>query len=122
MGHNLAEFGVWGAIPDNSRLDPKSAKRNNRYVERSSTKRRGPIHHYRRKRAGKRGVFEKHKQHKNRNFVTGACKSLTAYQITLGFFIHDFRAGRKSSVFGVWAAPRARDTMPKCGGLRPPYF
>ncbi len=41
---------------------------------------------------------------------------------TLGFLIHDFWAGRKSSIFGVWAAPAAPKTMPKCGGLRPPYF
>ena len=41
---------------------------------------------------------------------------------TFGFLIHDFWAGRKSSIFGFWAAPGARETMQKCGGLRPPHF
>ena len=34
---------------------------------------------------------------------------------TVGFLIHDFWAGRESTFFGVWAAPGARDTIPKCG-------
>ncbi len=31
-----------------------------------------------------------------------------------------FSAGRKSRIFGVWAAPAAPQTIPKGGGLRPP--
>ncbi len=30
--------------------------------------------------------------------------------------------GRKSAILGVWAAPGARETLPKGGGLRPPPF
>ena len=41
---------------------------------------------------------------------------------TLRFLLRDFWAGRKSTIFGLWAAPGAPKTMPKCGGLRPPYF
>ncbi len=41
---------------------------------------------------------------------------------TLGFLIHGVWAGRKSSIFGVWAAPAAPKTIPKGGGLRPPPF
>ncbi len=36
----------------------------------------------------------------------------------LGFVIHGFRAGRKSSVLGVWVAPVAPKTIPKGAGLR----
>jgi hypothetical protein len=39
---------------------------------------------------------------------------------TLGFLIHDFWSCRRSSIFGVWAAPGAPHTTPKGGGLRPP--
>ena len=35
---------------------------------------------------------------------------------------HDFGAGRKSPIFGVWAAPRARETIQKYGGAKPPIF
>ncbi len=42
--------------------------------------------------------------------------------LTLGFLIHDFWDGRQSSIFGVWAAPGARETIQKYEGLRPPYF
>ncbi len=45
-----------------------------------------------------------------------------AATIPLGFFIHDFWAGRKSPIFAVLAAPGAPKTMQKYGGLRPPYF
>ncbi len=39
------------------------------------------------------------------------------------FFIsRGFWAGRKSAIFGVWAAPGGRETFPKGGGLRPPTF
>ncbi len=41
---------------------------------------------------------------------------------TLGFLVHAFWAGRESLIFGVWAAPGAREAIRKCGGLRPPYF
>ncbi len=40
----------------------------------------------------------------------------------LGFLIHGFWAGRKSSTFGVWAAPAAPKAIPEGGGLRPPFF
>jgi len=30
--------------------------------------------------------------------------------------------GRKSSIWGVWAAPGGRETLQKVGGLRPPPF
>ncbi len=33
-----------------------------------------------------------------------------------------FVKGRKSAILGVWAAPRAQDTLPKAGELRPPPF
>jgi hypothetical protein len=40
---------------------------------------------------------------------------------TLGFVIHDFWAGRKSPILGVWAAPLAPETIHKYGGRSPPY-
>jgi hypothetical protein len=33
-----------------------------------------------------------------------------------------FGAGRKSSIFVVWAVPGGRETLSKGGGLRPPPF
>ncbi len=36
---------------------------------------------------------------------------------TLGFLTHDFGAGRKSPIFGVWAAPAAPKNIPKGGGF-----
>ena len=41
---------------------------------------------------------------------------------TPGFLIHEFWAGRESSISGVWAAPGTPKTIQKYGGLRPPYF
>ncbi len=41
---------------------------------------------------------------------------------TLGFLIHGFWAGQKSSILGVWAALAAPKTIPKGGGLRPLPF
>ncbi len=41
-------------------------------------------------------------------------------QVDLGFVIHGFGAGRKSTNFGVWAAPAAPQTLPQGGVLRPP--
>ncbi len=38
-------------------------------------------------------------------------------QITLGFLIHGFWAGRESSISGVWAASAAPKTIPKGGGV-----
>ncbi len=40
--------------------------------------------------------------------------------LTLGFLIHGFLAGRKSSIWGIWGAPAAQKTMSKGGGLRAP--
>ncbi len=40
----------------------------------------------------------------------------------LGFLMHGFWAGRKSSILGVWLAPAAPKTIPEGGGLRPPPF
>ncbi len=42
--------------------------------------------------------------------------------LTLGFLLHGFWAGRRSVIFGVWAAPAAPKTIPEGGGLRPPPF
>ena len=36
---------------------------------------------------------------------------------SLGFLIHDFWAGRKSSIFGVWAAPGAPKLRPAGGPI-----
>ena len=41
---------------------------------------------------------------------------------TPGFLIYDFLTGRESLILGVWAAPGARETFQKGGGLRPPPF
>ncbi len=42
--------------------------------------------------------------------------------VTPGFLIHEFWAGRKRPISGVWGAPGAPKTIPKCGGRSPPYF
>ncbi len=55
----------------------------------------------------------------------GACPKgiwTKATASTLGFLIHGFWAGRKSLIFGVWAAPAAPEPNPKGGGLRPPHL
>jgi hypothetical protein len=44
------------------------------------------------------------------------------YGFTLGFFIHGFWAGRKSSIVGVWAAPVAPKTIPEGGERSPAHF
>jgi hypothetical protein len=41
---------------------------------------------------------------------------------TLGGLIHGFCAGRKSSIFYVWAAPATPKNIPGGGGLHPPPF
>jgi len=42
--------------------------------------------------------------------------------ITPGFLIPDFLTDRKSSNFGVWAAPGGRETFQKGGGGEAPYL
>ena len=37
-------------------------------------------------------------------------------EFTPGFCIHGLLVNNKSSIFGVWAAPGAPETIPKCGG------
>ncbi len=51
-----------------------------------------------------------------------AISNPTPHLPTPGFLIHEFWAGRKSSISGVWEAPGALETIQKYGGLRPPYF
>ncbi len=47
---------------------------------------------------------------------------VSAPDLTLGFFMHGFRAGRKSSIFGVWTAPAAGKTLLKGWALLAPSF
>ena len=58
----------------------------------------------------------------DQNFNLDSSFLLRPLVSTLGFLIHDFGAGRESSISGVWAAPGSRETIQKYGGLRPPYF
>jgi hypothetical protein len=39
---------------------------------------------------------------------------------TLGIVLHGFWAGRKSPMFGVWAAPAAQQKHYKRSGAKPP--
>ncbi len=41
---------------------------------------------------------------------------------TPGFLIHEFWAGRKSSISGVWGAPGASKPIQNYAGRSPPYF
>jgi hypothetical protein len=62
------------------------------------------------------------KQVANKHFGTPLSTDPTLKSPTLVFVIHDFGAGRQSSILGVWAAPAAPKTIPEGGGLRPPPF
>ena len=54
--------------------------------------------------------------------ITAFFNRVARSSIESGFLIYDFLADRKSSSWGVWAAPGGRDTFQKAGGLRPPLF
>ena len=45
--------------------------------------------------------------------------SQNGYGFTLGILIHDFWAGRKPSIFGVWVAPGAPKNIQTYGGRKP---
>ncbi len=55
-----------------------------------------------------------------KNQVSFDSQQAAVANTTLGFLIHGFWAGRRSPIFGVWAAPAAPQTFPKRGGLSPP--
>ncbi len=60
--------------------------------------------------------------HKKSLLLCGRVASFPKSDLHLVVLVHDFGAGRKSLIFGVWAAPAAGKTNPEGGGHRPPPF
>ncbi len=57
-----------------------------------------------------------------RDTVGAAWAPIEIYTYTPGFLIHEFWAGRKSSISGVWRAPGAQNPFKQYAGQGPAYF